>query len=73
MRVAVHWQGEGGRIIVRVNSLRTDGDFCRGRDTELRNCPKHLRLLKHSDMTIHWKGLEAHFLMALVFQFNHFQ
>jgi hypothetical protein len=31
------------------------------------------RLLKHTDMTIHWKALEEHFLMVpLVFQFNHF-
>jgi hypothetical protein len=41
-----------------------------------RNCPRHLRLSKHIDMTIHWKALEAHFLMVhvpLVFRFKHFQ
>jgi hypothetical protein len=36
--------------------------------------PQNLRLSKHTDMTIHWKGLEGHFLMVpLVFQFNHFR
>jgi hypothetical protein len=35
---------------------------------------KNLRLLKHTDMTTHWKALEEHFLMVpLVFQFNHFR
>jgi hypothetical protein len=35
--------------------------------------PKNLTLSKHTNMTIHWKGLEEHFLMApLVFSFNHF-
>jgi hypothetical protein len=39
-----------------------------------RNCPKRLRLLKHTDMTIHWKALEEHLLMVpLVFLFNHFR
>jgi hypothetical protein len=41
-----------------------------------RNCPKHLRLSKHTDMTIRWKALEEHFLVvvALVaFQFTRFQ
>jgi hypothetical protein len=38
-----------------------------------RNSPKHLRLSKPTDMTIHWKALEEHFLMVpLVFRFNHF-
>jgi hypothetical protein len=28
----------------------------------------------HTDMTIHWKALEEHFLMVpLVFRFNHFR
>jgi hypothetical protein len=36
-----------------------------------RNCPKKERLLKHTDMTIHWKALEKHFLMVpLVFRFD---
>jgi hypothetical protein len=31
-------------------------------------------LLKPTDMTIHWKALEEHFLMVpLVFRFSHFQ
>jgi hypothetical protein len=35
---------------------------------------KRLRLLKSTDMTIHWKALKEHFLkLPLVFQFNHFQ
>jgi hypothetical protein len=35
--------------------------------------PKTLRLLKPTDMTIHWKALEEHFLMVtfIVFRFNH--
>jgi hypothetical protein len=42
-----------------------------GQDTEI--AQKNLRLLKHTDMTIHWKGLEEHFLMVpLVYRFNHF-
>jgi hypothetical protein len=48
-----------------LNRLRTDG-----RDTEI---AQNLRLSKHSDMTIHWRALEEHFLMVpLVFRFNHF-
>jgi hypothetical protein len=56
---------------VYINSLRTDGDFChqtdgdfchQGRDTEI--AQKNLRLLKPTDMTIHWKALEEHFLMV---------
>jgi hypothetical protein len=44
----------------------------KGRDTEIVPPKKHLRLSKHTDMTIHWKGLEEHFLMVpLVFRFNH--
>jgi hypothetical protein len=40
-------------------------------DTEI--APKILRLLKHTNMTIHWKALEEHFLIEpLVFHFNHF-
>jgi hypothetical protein len=39
-----------------------------------RNYPKHLRLSKPIDMTIHWKALEEHSLMVpLVFRFNHFR
>jgi hypothetical protein len=30
----------------------------------MRNCPQNLRLSKPTDMTIHWKCLEEHFLMA---------
>jgi hypothetical protein len=38
------------------------------------NCPKKGRLSKPTDMTIHWKALEEHFLMVpLVFRFNNFQ
>jgi hypothetical protein len=33
-------------------------------------CNKNLRLSKHTDMAIHWKALEEHFLM--VFRINHF-
>jgi hypothetical protein len=29
-------------------------------------------LLKPTDMTIHWKALEEHFLMVPSIQFNHF-
>jgi hypothetical protein len=40
-------------------------------DTEI--APKILRFSKHTDMTIHWKALEDHFLMVqLVFWFTHF-
>jgi hypothetical protein len=29
--------------------------------------------MKHTDMTIHWKALDEHFLMVpLVFRFNHY-
>jgi hypothetical protein len=28
------------------------------------NCKKTLRFSKHTDMTIHWKALEEHFLMV---------
>jgi hypothetical protein len=39
-----------------------------------RNCQTNLRLSEHTDMTIHWKALEEHFLIApLVFRFNLFQ
>jgi RNAse (barnase) inhibitor barstar len=35
---------------------------------------QNLRLSKHTDLTIHWKALEEHFLMVpLDFRFNHFQ
>jgi hypothetical protein len=38
---------------------------------ENRNYPKDIRLSKTTDMTIHWKTLEKHFLMVpLVVQFN---
>jgi hypothetical protein len=34
--------------------------------------PKRVRLSKHTDVTIHWKALEKHFLMVpLIFQFNY--
>jgi hypothetical protein len=57
--------------VLRATSLWTrDDDLSPGH----RNCPKYLRLTKHIDITIHWKGLEEHFLMEpLVFWFNHFQ
>jgi hypothetical protein len=54
-------------------AFRPDGDFChQGRDTEI--AKKLLKLSKYTDVTIHWKALEEHFLMVyqLVFQFNHF-
>jgi mannitol-1-phosphate/altronate dehydrogenase len=36
--------------------------------------PKEFRLSKPTDMTIHWKALEEHFLMvALIFRFNQFR
>jgi hypothetical protein len=42
-----------------------------GRDTEI--AQKNLRLSKPTDMTIHWKGVEEHFLMVpLVFRFIRF-
>jgi hypothetical protein len=47
--------------------------IAQGQDTEI--AQKHLRLSKDTDMTIHWKGLEEHFLMVhvpLVLRFNHF-
>jgi hypothetical protein len=35
---------------------------------------KTRRMSKHTDMTIHWKGLEVHLLMVpLVFKFNLFR
>jgi hypothetical protein len=35
---------------------------------------KKIGVSKHTNMTIHWKALEEHFLMVpLVFRFNHFQ
>jgi hypothetical protein len=35
--------------------------------------PKYLRMSKPTDMTIHWKALDEHFMMlTLVFRFNHF-
>jgi hypothetical protein len=35
--------------------------------------PKILKLSKHTDMIIHWKALEVHFLtVPLVLRFNHF-
>jgi hypothetical protein len=48
------------------NPSRTDGDKSpRAAHT---NCQYILRLSKPTDMTIHWKTLEAHFLMVpLVF------
>jgi hypothetical protein len=46
-----------------LNSLWTDGDFTKGRTDK--NCQKNLRLLKATDMTIHWKVLEEHVLYEL--------
>jgi hypothetical protein len=51
---------------------RTDGDFCHQRAGH-RNFPQKFKS-KDTEMTIHWKGLEEHFLMAqLVFPFKHFR
>jgi hypothetical protein len=60
-------------FLLLFNYLRTDGDFChKGPDTEI--AQRKLRYSKPIDMTIHWKGLEEHFLMVpLVFRFNHVQ
>jgi hypothetical protein len=33
------------------------------------NCPNKLRLSKHTDMTIHWKVLQEHFLMVSFSEF----
>jgi hypothetical protein len=42
--------------ITAYSTDMTDGDFCQqGRDTEI--AKTNLRLSKHTDMTIHWKGL----------------
>jgi hypothetical protein len=48
-----------------------EGDFChQGWGTEI---AQKIGLSKPTDMTIHWKALEKHFLMVpLVFRFNHF-
>jgi hypothetical protein len=41
---------------------------------EHRNCQQNLRLSKHTDVTIHWKAIQKHFLMVrLVFRFTHFR
>jgi hypothetical protein len=43
----------------------------KGRDTEI--APKNIRLLKPTDMTIHWKALKEHFAMVpLVFAIHPF-
>jgi hypothetical protein len=35
--------------------------------------PQNVRLSKQTDMTIHWKALEEHFMMVpFIFRFNHF-
>jgi hypothetical protein len=52
---------------VRCKIFRIDGDFW---DTEIQ-CPKNSRLVEPTDMTIHWKALEKHFLMVPVVQVNH--
>jgi hypothetical protein len=47
------------------NPLRTDGDFChQGRDTEI---APNIFKSAHTDMTIHWKALEDHFLLLPLF------
>jgi hypothetical protein len=51
----------GDVAVERVNTLWSDGDFCHRAGH--RNCRKNLRLSKRTDMTIHWKALEEHFLM----------
>jgi hypothetical protein len=40
-----------------LNSLRTDGDRLLSPRAGHRNCPKNIRLSKHTDMTIHWKAI----------------
>jgi hypothetical protein len=57
------------KSLAHLNSLRTDSDFChQGGTQKLAQKTKDRR-----NMTIHWKGLEEHFLMVpLVFRFNHF-
>jgi hypothetical protein len=42
----------------------------RGRDTVI--AQKNLKFSKPTDMTIHWKGLEEHFLMVPFFIHNFF-
>jgi hypothetical protein len=37
-----------------------------------RNCPKNLRLSKHTDMTIHWKAIEEHFLIVYTISIHPF-
>jgi hypothetical protein len=54
------------------SSLMTDGDLCHQyKDTEIAH--QNLRLSKYTNMIIHWKGIEEHFLLVvpLVFRFNH--
>jgi hypothetical protein len=49
-------------MVSSVTKGRTHGDFYhQGQDTEF---AKKLRVSKHTDMTIHWKALEEHFLMV---------
>jgi hypothetical protein len=52
--------------------LKTAGDYCHQVwDTEI--APQNLRLSKHTDMTIHWKAIEEHFLVvSLVFFYSTF-
>jgi hypothetical protein len=56
------------------DASRTEGDDKGG----TQKCPKQLRLSKPTDMTIHWKFFEDHFLMVpffdpTIFRSNHFQ
>jgi hypothetical protein len=45
----------------RINSLRW---WLPSPRVGHRNFPKYFRLSKPTDMTIHWKALEEHFLMV---------
>jgi hypothetical protein len=66
----------GGSLGIRIaaasvrKELRTGGDRShQGQGTEI--AQNILRLLKPTDMTIHWKALEMHILMVpFVFQFT---
>jgi hypothetical protein len=65
----IQWQNLMTQIFVKTELTLTDVDFChQGWDTNI--AQKALGLSKHTDMTIHWKGIEQHFLMVpLVFRF----
>jgi hypothetical protein len=52
---------------VALTCLRTDRLSPRAGH---RNCPKKLRLLKPTDMTIHWKALEDGTIISLIQPFS---